>query len=98
MLTRASVEFERQDEAGYWAFAQQKLALAHRARGDLSRAYRHIDNVIGYGVAASPMQQVRLLTAHAHILVSDRRTETDGDSAFGRVATIRAALDPARLS
>jgi hypothetical protein len=90
LLTRASVEFERQDEAGYWAFAQQKLALAHRARGDLSRAHRHINNVIGYGVAASPMQQVRLLTAHAHILVSDRRTQEDGDLAFDKAQQLAA--------
>jgi transcriptional regulator with XRE-family HTH domain len=112
LLTRASVEFERQDEAGYWAFAQQKLALAHRARGDLSRAHRHINNVIGYGVAASPMQQVRLLTAHGHILVSDRRTQEDGDLAFDKaqqlatryrlghqlasITAIRTALDRAK--
>lgn len=114
LLTNASASFERQDEAGYWAFAQQKLALSHRGCGDLARANQQIGTVIGYRVTASPLQHVRLLTAHAHILSSDGRSGTDGDMAFDKahrlaakhglghqltsIAAIRSALDKARSS
>lgn len=71
-------QFERLDEHDDWSVAHQKLALAYRGVGDLNRALHHIDVALQNGVTDSPMQRVRLSTAHAHILLSDRATWDNG--------------------
>jgi uncharacterized SAM-binding protein YcdF (DUF218 family) len=78
VMTTASREFEDLDEAEDWAVAQQKLALACRGAGRLGDALRYIDTARASGTAATPMQRVRLATAHAHILLTDTATATNG--------------------
>lgn len=94
MITMASEAFERLDEAWDWSVAQQKLALAHRARGDLGRASRFIDVAERNKVDDSPMQLVRLRTARAHILLSDPGTHSEGAMVIGgaREAAARHGL------
>ncbi|MER5466669.1 hypothetical protein ABT010_39855, partial [Streptomyces sp. NPDC002668] len=50
----------------------QKLALAHRGARDLGQALHFIDIARSSQATDSPMQRVRLDTAHGHILLSDR--------------------------
>jgi transcriptional regulator with XRE-family HTH domain len=69
--------FEALDEAVDWSIAHQKLALAHRGAGDLKGALHHIEVALANRRDA-PMQQIRLDTAHAHILLSDRATCDNG--------------------
>jgi DNA-binding transcriptional regulator YiaG len=78
MLRAAGETFERLDEAADWSVAQQKLALAHRARGDLGLASRFIDIAVRNKVDDSPMQHVRLNTARSHVLLTDPETRADG--------------------
>jgi len=78
MMVIASETFERLDEAADWSVAQQKLALAHRARGDLGRALSFIDLAERNRINDSPLQLVRLNTARAHILLSDPATRSEG--------------------
>lgn len=79
LLTRAGEAFERLGEAAYWSVAQQKLALAHRARGDLDRAAAFIHVAERNRVDRSPLQVVRLRTARAHVLLTDPATWTEGE-------------------
>jgi hypothetical protein len=44
----------------------------------LSDALRYIDVALANRTADSPMQRVRLDTAHAHILLSDKATSDSG--------------------
>lgn len=74
----ATRQFEQLEEPADWSVAHQKLALAHRKMGDLSTALRYIGVALSARVAESPMQRVRLDTAHAHILLSDKATARDG--------------------
>lgn len=74
VMAEASREFEELSEAEDWATAQQKLALAYRGAGDLDQALHFIDLARKSGATDTPMQQVRLDTAHAHILLSDKHT------------------------
>ncbi len=69
--------FDRLDEPLDWSIAHQKLALAHRGAGDLNGAVRAIDVALS-NRAEVPMQRVRLSTAHAHILLSDSATASEG--------------------
>ncbi|MFF7328492.1 helix-turn-helix domain-containing protein [Streptomyces sp. NPDC008150] len=84
-------EFEDLAEPEDWSVAQQKLALAHRGTGDLTSALHCIDVARTSGVTDSPLQRVRLDTAHGHILLSDPATLDDGlralDSAGSTAAT-----------
>lgn len=82
LLTAACEDLERHDEAGHWAFAQQKLALAYRAQDEFALAVRHVETVLRYGLAASPMQRVRLVTAHAHVLAGDEHSGAESERAF----------------
>ena len=66
--------------------AHQKLALAHRGRGDFGRALRHIGVALEHGATNTPMQQVRLSTAHAHVLLSDKATQDEGMSLLEQAA------------
>jgi hypothetical protein len=77
-MTAASDAFERLDEAADWSVAQQKLALAYRARGDLGRALMFLDIAERNRISDSPLQHVRLNTARAHILMTDRATHDEG--------------------
>jgi transcriptional regulator with XRE-family HTH domain len=78
VMTAASRQLEDLDEADDWAVAQQKLALACRGAGHLGQALRYIDIAQASGTADTPMQRVRLATAHAHILLTDTATVTSG--------------------
>jgi tetratricopeptide (TPR) repeat protein len=78
VMDDATRHFEELEEPADWSVAHQKLALAYRSAGDLSIALRYIDVALSRKVADSPMQRVRLDTAHAHILLSDKATAGDG--------------------
>jgi transcriptional regulator with XRE-family HTH domain len=82
--------FESLDEQDDWSVAHQKLALAYRGDGDLNRASRHIGIALENGPAHAPMQQVRISTAHAHILLSDKATWDNGLSLLDQAAATSA--------
>jgi tetratricopeptide (TPR) repeat protein len=74
VMAEATTEFEELDEADDWSVAHQKLALAYRGAGQLDQALHFIDAARTSGTNDTPMHRVRLNTAHAHILLSDRAT------------------------
>ncbi|GAA1910789.1 helix-turn-helix domain-containing protein [Streptantibioticus ferralitis] len=78
VMLAATREFEDLSEPDDWSVAHQKLALAHRGAGQLDQALHFIDIARSTGVMDSPMQRVRLDTAHGHILLSDPATRDDG--------------------
>jgi tetratricopeptide (TPR) repeat protein len=78
VMAEATRSFEDLEEPDDWSVAHQKLALAYRGSGDLANALRYIDVALAHRSTDSPMQRVRLDTAHAHILLSDRQTIDDG--------------------
>lgn len=78
VMRTAAREFEHLCEPDDWSIAHQKLALAHRGVGDLSSALHLLDIARSTGATDSPMQRVRLDTAHGHILLSDPATRNDG--------------------
>ncbi|MEU5774548.1 hypothetical protein ABZ819_14825 [Streptomyces venezuelae] len=90
VMQAAAREFEDLTEPDDWSVAHQKLALARRGVGDLTQALHFIDIARRSGSTDSPMQRVRLDTAHGHILLSDRATRDDGlhvlDQAAGSAA------------
>ena len=90
MMVIASEAFERLDEAADWAVAQQKLALAHRAQGDLGRALSFIDLADRNRINDSPLQLVRLNTARAHILLTDPATSGEGTRVIDRACEMAA--------
>jgi hypothetical protein len=108
-MSMAIREFEAIEEPEEWSVAHQKLALAHRGAGDLTSAAQWIDVALSHRTPDSPLQRVRLDTAHAHILLSDPQTARNGlallDQAIrvastfglthqlGSIDTIRAAYD-----
>ncbi|MEV7770162.1 hypothetical protein [Kitasatospora sp. NPDC086791] len=67
-----------------WATATQKLALAHRGAGNLGEAVRLIEVARTNTTGSAPMQDVRLTTAHGHILLSDRATVEEGYALLNR--------------
>ena len=77
-IVPAIQQFEAMEEAVDWSIAHQKLALAHRGAGNLAAAARAIDVALTHRAGDTPMQKVRLDTAHAHILLSDRATADNG--------------------
>ncbi|WP_434446325.1 hypothetical protein [Lentzea sp. E54] len=77
VMAEAIRRFEQLDEPDDWSVAHQKMALAHRGAGALGAASRYIDVALA-NRSDSPMQRVRLQTAHAHILLSDRVTSESG--------------------
>jgi hypothetical protein len=89
-ITAAIGEFEVLDEVDDWAVAQQKLALAHLAAGDLDAAVRQIDVALPHRRHDSPLQQVRLDTAYAHVLVSDPATRDHGAEILDRAHRLSA--------
>ncbi|GAB3987686.1 hypothetical protein GCM10029978_107450 [Actinoallomurus acanthiterrae] len=78
VMAEATNAFEDLDEAEDWSVAHQKLALAYRGVGDLDQALCLIETARGGGSQDTLMQRVRLNTAYAHILVSDRATRDEG--------------------
>jgi hypothetical protein len=90
LLSAAAVEFERLSEPGFWSFTQQKLALAYRAAGNLTRAQQHIDAAMRCASADSPLQCVRLQTAQAHVLSSDVGTREEGLKILSEASAVAA--------
>lgn len=90
-MTAASATFERLDEAADWGVAQQKLALAHRASGDLAAAMTFIESATRNRISDSPLQHVQLTTARGHVLLSDDATRVEG------LRAIAAARETAML-
>ncbi|MFF2812721.1 hypothetical protein ACFVT2_37245 [Streptomyces sp. NPDC058000] len=78
LLEAATREFEDLAEPEDWCVTHQKVALAHRGNGDLAQALEHIDIARSTRIFDSPLQRVRLDTAHGHILLSDPATRDDG--------------------
>ncbi|MFJ2153546.1 helix-turn-helix domain-containing protein [Streptomyces microflavus] len=90
VMLAAVREFEDLSEPEDWSVAHQKLALAHRGAGDLTAALHYIDIARTTGTADSPMQRVRLDTAHGHILLSDPGTLDDGLAVLDKAAEVAA--------
>ncbi|OIK05420.1 helix-turn-helix domain-containing protein [Streptomyces monashensis] len=90
VMTAATRDFEDLTEPDDWSVAHQKLALARRGTGDLTQALHFIDIARSSGTTDSPMQRVRLDTAHGHILLSDAATRDDGLLVLGQAAQAAA--------
>ncbi|WP_066954766.1 helix-turn-helix domain-containing protein [Streptomyces lushanensis] len=90
VMQAATREFEDLTEPDDWSVAHQKLALARRGVGDLTQALHFIDIARSSGSTDSPMQRVRLDTAHGHILLSDAATRDDGLRVLGQAARVAA--------
>ncbi|MET9529726.1 helix-turn-helix domain-containing protein [Streptomyces sp. NPDC006649] len=90
VMQAATREFEDLTEPDDWSVAHQKLALARRGVGDLTQALHFIDIARSSGSTDSPMQRVRLDTAHGHILLSDAATRDDGLRVLGQAARTAA--------
>ncbi|MEV0589430.1 hypothetical protein [Nonomuraea sp. NPDC050310] len=85
-------DFETQNEPDDWSVGHQKLALARRGAGDLATALRLIDIARSTGSTGSPLQKVRLDTAHGHILLSDPATVDDGLRTLDGAARLAAQV------
>ncbi|MFH9422396.1 hypothetical protein [Streptomyces sp. NPDC017529] len=90
VMMAATRDFEDLAEPDDWSVAHQKLALAHRGAGDLTQTLHFIDIARRTGTTDSPMQRVRLDTAHGHILLSDSATRNDGLRVLDRAAKVAA--------
>src|SRR5690606_21734082 len=78
VLTSATQRFEQIDEPEDWSVGHQKVALAYRSQGNLDSALRFLEVPLSQRGSDSPMQAVRLDTAHAHVLLSDPATADEG--------------------
>ncbi|MGI5230037.1 helix-turn-helix domain-containing protein [Actinoallomurus sp. CA-142502] len=87
-MMEATRGFEDLAEPDDWSVAHQKVALAYRGSGDLTRALHNIDIARSTGIVETPMQRVRLDTAHGHILLSDPATRDDGRSVLDGAAQV----------
>ncbi|RSM90674.1 transcriptional regulator [Kibdelosporangium aridum] len=87
VMQAATERFEELEEPDDWSVAHQKLALAYRGAGDLGNALRFIDVALSHRSPDSPMQHVRLDTAHAHILLSDKETSHSGLNLLDQAAS-----------
>lgn len=90
VMGQAAERFEELDEPEDWATAQQKLALAHRGVGDLTRALAYIDTARSNGHFETPLQRVQIETAHGHVLLSDPATGNAGRAVLDRASDIAA--------
>ncbi|WP_369380423.1 helix-turn-helix domain-containing protein [Streptomyces sp. cg36] len=90
VMQQAAERFEDLNEPEDWANAQQKLALAHRGAGDLSRALAYIDTARSNGRFETPLQRVQIETAHGHILLTDLATRSEGHAMLDRASDIAA--------
>lgn len=86
----AIAQFDELGEPTDWSVAHQKLALAHRGAGNLSQALRLIDVALANRPSDAPLQRVRLSTAHAHILLSDKATCDNGLAILNDAAALSA--------
>jgi uncharacterized SAM-binding protein YcdF (DUF218 family) len=77
-IKRAIQDFETLDEPDEWRVSHQKLALAYLGAGDPIKAAEAIDIAATGNHLGSPLQQVRLSTAQAHILCSDAASRGSG--------------------
>lgn len=77
IISRAGRDFDSLGEQTDWLVSQQKLALALRGAGEHDRALRHIDLAAATTALGSPLQQLRLMIARAHILLGDRHTQAE---------------------
>jgi hypothetical protein len=91
VITAAARELEDLGEAEEWSVAHQKLALAYRGTGDLSRAQRLIAIARDSGAENTPLQKVRLAAAQAHILLTDPATRAEGLNLLDGTASLAAA-------
>jgi tetratricopeptide (TPR) repeat protein len=91
-MTHAIRDFEALEEPEDWSVAHQKLALAYRGANDLTNAARCIDVALTHRTPDSPLQRVRLDTAHAHILLTDPRTADHGLTLLGHAAGVSQAF------
>ncbi|MEV6348259.1 hypothetical protein [Actinoplanes sp. NPDC051851] len=89
-MNAAGRRFDELTEPEDWSVAEQKIALAHRGAGRLDDALRHIDLARSSSTTPSPLQQVRLDTAHGHILLTDPATHNEGISILDRAAATRS--------
>ncbi|OMI33697.1 helix-turn-helix domain-containing protein [Streptomyces sparsogenes] len=92
VMLAATREFEDLGEVDDWSVAHQKLALAHRGVGQLDQALHFIGIARSTGMTESPMQRVRLDTAHGHILLSDPATRDDGLRVLDDAAKLAAKV------
>ncbi|MGW2081931.1 helix-turn-helix domain-containing protein [Streptomyces sp. NPDC001939] len=90
VIQAATRDFEDLQEPDDWSVAHQKVALARRGAGDLTQALHFIDIARNSGATESPMQRVRLDTAHGHILLSDAATRDDGHRVLDQAARTAA--------
>lgn len=90
VMQAAIRDFEDLTEPDDWSVAHQKIALARRGVGDLAQALHFIGIARSSGPTESPMQRVRLDTAHGHILLSDPATRDDGLRVLVQAATVAA--------
>ncbi|WP_308118344.1 helix-turn-helix domain-containing protein [Streptomyces buecherae] len=90
VMLAATRDFEDLAEPDDWSVAHQKLALARRGAGDLTQALKFIDIARRSGATETPMQRVRLDTAHGHVLLSDPATRDDGRLVLGQAASVAA--------
>ncbi|MGR3939262.1 helix-turn-helix domain-containing protein [Streptomyces sp. BRA346] len=88
VMTATTHDFEDLAEPEDWSVAHQKIALAYRGAGDLTQALQYIDIARSSATVDSPMQCVRLDTAHGHILLSDPATRDDGFSVLDGAAQV----------
>jgi hypothetical protein len=92
VMLAATREFDDLCEPEDWSVAHQKLALAHRGAGHLDQALHFIDIARSTATTDSPMQKVRLDTAHGHILLSDPATRDDGLRVLENAAKLAAKV------
>ncbi|GAA4922292.1 hypothetical protein ACFPM3_02285 [Streptomyces coeruleoprunus] len=90
VMLAATREFEDLGEPEDWSVAHQKLALAHRGAGDLTAALNFIGIARSTATIETPMQRVRLDTAHGHILLSDPATRDDGLHVLDKASALAA--------
>ncbi len=90
-MAAAARQFEQLSEPEDWSVAQQKLALAYRGLGDLTRAWHFLDLATASSISDTPLQQVRISTARAHILLSDATTRPEGLSVLDQAALTAGA-------
>lgn len=89
-MVGAARAFDDLNEPDDWAVSQQKIGLALRSSGQLDDALHHIEIARDLGHQLMPLQRVRLDTAHAHCLLSDRETRTEGHAMLARSRDVAA--------
>lgn len=91
-IRQAIHEFEGLDEPDEWSVSQQKLALAELAAGNTTDSLEAMTLAIESRRTDSPLQQVRLDTAHAHTLCADSSTRDSGRSLLENTYRLAASF------